>query len=286
MDVTQARELYSAYYEGTIERISAVALEEAMKSNPDIHEDYHLFASVMDSLPGLAEESVEFPADLHDKVMAKIDHYDWEKKQEKKFSLFAAPRMAWYGLAAAALILFAATAVIQSNKSGGPSQAATGPVSSTPIEVSFTVETGTVTLNAVGPLSSSVVLTSPEAGVTPQSYATSNGTVKVPLQNQSTQPRVIEIAAMLGKTKKDSYVMVLPGTKRTSQLQGEGSIIDCAKAVSTTFGTPVQVEGDPAKPCRWALTPRDTSDQLVVALGRTDVTARVSSSGLLQISAR
>ncbi|MFX8860297.1 hypothetical protein ABTM70_19225, partial [Acinetobacter baumannii] len=77
----------------------------------------------------------------------------------------------------------------------------------------------------------------------------------------------------------------LPGKERKAKLTGEGSIVDCAKAVSTTFGAPIQVEGDPSKACRWALTARDTPDQLVVALGRTDVTARVSSSGLLQISA-
>ncbi|MES1228012.1 MAG: hypothetical protein ABUL72_05030, partial [Armatimonadota bacterium] len=65
MDVTQARELYSAYYEGTIERVSALALDEAMKADPEIREDYASFAMVMDTLPTLAEETISTPHDLH-----------------------------------------------------------------------------------------------------------------------------------------------------------------------------------------------------------------------------
>lgn len=286
MDLTQARELYSAYYEGTIERLSAVALETAMQADPEISEDYQLFASVMDSLPVLAQESVPLPHDLHDRIMQRIDHHEWEKKQEKRFSLFGGPKLAWFGVAAAVFIGFAAMAVIQANKAGGTSEANSVPVAQTPFEVSFTVESGAVTLSAIGPLNSSVVLTSPEAGVPAQTEATSNRAVKIPLQNQSSNPRVVEVTAMVGKTKRDSYVMVLPGTSRGAQLTGEGTLIDCAKAVAKTYGTPVQVEGDSSKACRWSLTQKDTTDTLVVALGRTNVTARVSASGILQVSAR
>lgn len=286
MDLTQARELYSGYYEGTIERRSAVALEEAMQSNPEIASDYQLFASVMDALPALAEESVEMPADLHDRIMQKVDHYEWERKQEKKFSLFAAPKLAWYGVAAAVFIGFAALAVIQAAKSNGVSEASTGISAQTPFDVSFVVENGQVTLTAVGPNNSSVVLTSPDAGVQPQTHSTSSGVVKVPMQNMSEEPRVIEVTAMVGKAKHDSYVMVLPGSSRSAVLTGKGTVVDCAKAVANTFGTPVQVEGDPSKACSWTMNSKDTAGNLVVALGRTKIDARVATSGLLQISVR
>ena len=147
MDINQARELYSAYYEGTIERVSAVALDEAMKGDADIRDDFASFSAVMDTLPTLAEESVSTPTDLHDKIMARLDHHEWEKKQGRKLLLFSNPKMAWFGAAAAALLIFGGLAVLRPGT--GTTTACIGVCPGSQVDVNFTADAGTVRICAI-----------------------------------------------------------------------------------------------------------------------------------------
>jgi hypothetical protein len=81
-------------------------------------------------------------------------------------------------------------------------------------------------------------------------------------------------------------VLVLPGKSRTPKLNGEGSYIECAKAVASTYGTPVEVAGPGVNSCRWSFTQRDTAEKLVVALSRSGIRADVGTSGILRITAK
>ena len=290
MDVTQARELYSAYYEGIIERVSATALDEAMRLSPEIREDYISFALVMDALPTLAEETVSTPHDLHDKIMQKIDLHIWETKQARKLTLFGNPKMAWFGAAAVALIVFAGIAIVQPG--GGSNLQNTGPNGpAAHVDVTFEAENGSVHLRAKSVGSTyrdgMVSVKSLEGAAVKQEYVVRDGTpLNVPLANNADTPAVLGVEGLVRNKAGETHVLVLPGKVRTAQLTGEGTVTECAKAVASTFGTPVEISGDASKPCKWSFTSKDNAENLVVALGRSDITAAVADTGILRITAK
>lgn len=280
MDVNQARELYSGYYDGTLERVSVVALDQAIEASVEIREDYASFAAVMDALPRLAEQKVELPHDLHDRILAKLDHHDWEQKQSKRFSLFSNPKMAWFGAAAACLIVVAGFAVLR--PSSGPANTAGG-VGSSKIEVSFTYEGGYVNLVTSSNRAGTVKIRSLDGAANEQTFDLRSGDLNRPLSNTGDQPLALVVEAT-GSSESD--ILVLPGKLRTPRLNGDGTYIACARAMASTFGTPVQVVGDAERPCRWSFTQRDTAETLVVTLARSGIRAAVLGSGILRITAK
>lgn len=283
MNVTQARELYSGYYEGTLESGSAQALKLAIENDSEIKEDYEAFASVMDALPALSEEPIAIPHDLHDRVMRKIDQYDWEKKQNTaKFSITNLQKV-FLGAAAAAAILFAAVSAFQPKSSADVSTADfTGSQQAASFKFSAGNQLGSPTLNLD-------VLNAKRGTVTVRSELGDSATVDVAKQQDTTpivnsaQTPVLFWVEMKGV---DPVSVVIPGSKPLPVWNGNGTLAECARAVAGTFNVPVQIEGQADVQVRWSFTQKDNDQTIVAALERTGIGASVSEGGLLRIRAK
>lgn len=126
MTTDKAREFFSSYYEGTLEDGLRLSLDQALREDADLREEYDLFSQTMKELDTLGEFEAPAPFDLHDRIVARLE----EAEQKKVVPMLTVWRNVAIGLVAASLI-FGAIFSIKA-RSGASSTASTGPVIEVP----------------------------------------------------------------------------------------------------------------------------------------------------------
>lgn len=284
MNATKARDFFSAYYEGDLTGGIKEAFERALADDPGLKSEYDEFCSTMRLLDEPSPD-VEIPADLHDKIMARLDMQAWEEKQNEKVSIWGQWRLALIGgLAVVALV--AAVAGLN-NRSASQSTATPVPIPGNPVKKPETVDLNSkdgkltiVVSNAVdAEFSLRQVSDNSELG----QIEASGGSVTSELQNDSEEARAY---AVFNKGGEEKLLIVLPGSRQGDQLKGNGSVTDLAVAVAGVFRTPIIIRAaDREKLYSWDFDKSDDTATLSSKLSDQGLSLSVREDGISLLSA-
>ncbi len=245
MNPAKAKQHFSAYYEGTLDRGLKESFERALHADAQLQAEYRAFKRTMEDLDSLQNLTIAVPNDLHDRIAARIDKQVWEEKRKQTSGLSQWWRsLAFGGLAVVAI----AGAIISVNRNSGDTTgsgvvpvAATSPV--------FEVARNQDGLVLTYQRGEGEVVVRDASGNELKRIVLGDKRVESPLTNPNAKPNLLIVE--LEKPPRKAYVVV-PGKQPEPMRQGEGTLLDMAKAVSSTYNVPVIVVSNKSEiPVKW-----------------------------------
>ena len=85
----KAREYFSAYHEGTLERGLKETFERALSTDAQVQAEYRAFERLMGSLESLKAEAPEPEFDLHEAIARRLDKHIYDEARRAKHPIFA-----------------------------------------------------------------------------------------------------------------------------------------------------------------------------------------------------
>lgn len=281
MNVAKARDYFSAYYEGSLERGLRQSFETRLKEDAQLQAEYRAFERTMLDLDAMGRVEIEPPADLHEKIAARLDRAIWEQKKDKTPVL----GMTWwkgvvmgFAVAAGVLVAFVGIKGYRANTAG--------------ILPLSTLEQFTLTAQN----SRSVILTYPKVShrvisirdetkgqVIDTEDLKNQGIESKPLENvgDSAQLLSIEVDSPNGSM---TYV-ALPGGVLDSRNAGQGTVKDLALAIAGHYGKPVKLQpkDDADKVVAWDFTTVDPLEATSNAVRSLNMAVQQNASGVISI---
>lgn len=236
MNSDKAKEYFSAYCEGTLDKGLRQQLESRLQSDPRLRSDLEAFQAMLGSLGALSQEMVAVPADLDEKIQARLDRHIWEKERAKPAPWFGWLRtLALSGLGA--LAIFGAINGI--NARSNMSQAGIGPtaVQAPKNQLSAKWDGKSVVLN-YQPSGKQTVVVRAADGAELKRVQLDGAAWESDLQNPNAFAAVFSVQL---ENEAEDAVFVVPGYARTDVADGEGTLLDFCKGVADFYGHPVLV---------------------------------------------
>ena len=234
MNSGKAREYFSDYYENTLDPGLKKGFESALAQNPDLKHEWIEFEATLSSLESLREMEIEIPYDLHDKIVARIDHSVWEKKQTPRTSWFTG----WWrslSMGAVACAVAVASLIAIGNRQGSSGYAA-GIVGSSAESLVARMEGGKFQFMAAQNGEAELVVRDVIAGKELERIPFDHQRVICPVTSNDPAGRVIS-AELKGTSK---IIVALPASGEHNVTSGKVS--DFAMALAAKLGKPVILE--------------------------------------------
>ena len=286
MTTDKAREFFSPYYEGSLEDGLRLSLEQSLREDPDLREEYDLFAQTMKELDTLGDFEAPVPFDLHDRIVARLE----EVEQKKVVPMLTVWRNVAVGLVAASLI-FGAIFSLKSRNTGGPDQASplpaigspSKPVTPAPVKPTFNYSASkglTIELQADRQVWLRVD-TAPDNKQIQRLDVQPNQPVVAPLANTNADAAAFRVTVI---GEPDEYYVALPGTVPSTTLSGDGTVLDMALALAGYYKTPVLLQTSKiGAKARWDFADKDVKAALTFGLNAQKSSFEVKDSGLVVI---
>lgn len=239
MNRAKARDFFSDYYEGTLDRGLTLMFERALKEDSLLKEDYASFCDLMGSLDEFKDVEVPEPAFLHERIETRINQKLSEKKTPAPLWWLGWGKWAFAGAAGVAVLALLFTLTSQPN--GQQSTAGVLP------DVQFTRELPPrLSVGKEGliltfrPKTESKVTIATEGSKEAPYVMDIEGDqlLKSPIKNESSEAKLVDITF---SSSHDSLLVALPGSSPSDLKQGTGTVKDLALALAGVFGKPVQV---------------------------------------------
>lgn len=281
MNASKARDFFSAYYEGELNEGIKEAFERALASDATLKSEYDEFCSTMKLLDS-PEGEIEIPFDLHEKIMAKLDHQEWETKQNSKVSLWGQWRLAFIG-GIAGLALIAGFMSINAKNNSGSSTAGTLSINQPtvkPVVADMTYIDSKLTIKVDGgdKFKLDIIDLRNDEVVGELSSETSN----VEFANDHSDSQAFSVNDSKGETK---LVFVTPGQSLKKEFSGEGTVLDLAKSLAGTFRTPIIVRAkDLDRTVRWEFAEDSDTASRSTALKDQGLDLSVREDGITILS--
>ena len=274
----KAREYFSAYYEGTLERGLAEAFERAMRTDAQVQAEYRAFEHLMGALGTMKAEAPEPEFDLHEAIARRLDKHIYEETRRAKNPIFG-----WWKSAAlgglATVALVAAIWQLRANQSAGPGVARMIAIAATE-KVELKSSSNGFDLHFSTSGEKTIVVRAADGSVLEQREL-KNGSLVSPLSNPNAKAALlkIEVTGDSGET----YV-ALPGTRMQSGPTGEGSVKELAQALAGYYRVPVLLSmGGQDVQLRWTFEPGDGLGAAEKALENTKYSVQKNADGVLAI---
>ncbi len=281
MNRAKARDFYSDYYEGTLDRGLTQMFERALKEDGSLREDYAQFCELMGSLDELKDIEVPEPAFLHERIEQRMNEKHAQKTVQPAFWWLNWGRWAFAGAAA-----LAAVALVV-NMTSQPSKSPTAVANLVP-EIGIRSEvTPKLTLDGSGLIllfkpsgSAKVTFQTIDSKSAPNEFSLEPGQeLRSPVLNDSSSAELVEIKF---STSHDSLLVAVPGTEIVPQRSGTGTVKDLALALANTFGRPVQIAAEkPNQRLVWEFKAGDEVDSVSQTLRQFDLSVESRSDGIL-----
>jgi len=283
MHADKARELFSAYLEGKLDPALRESLGRKLASDPKLREEYESFAATYRALQSLGSPAEEPAFDLHDRVMARIDRYAWEKARAKE-PWFRNWRTALAGGLAALALLSAGVSLMQ--RGGAPSASLAGtPAVEDRLYVRSDGDEAVVAFQTFG--RKTVVVREVNQGrelarVEMDGTAYPMGQLfRSPIRVRMDQPSLVQVVV---EGREDPLLVAVPGRKASLPREGRGSIQDLALALADRYRVPVVVSTRTDKTdFVWKLGNPDSVAAATDALRETALAAEMRPTGVLWI---
>lgn len=242
MNLSRAREHFSAYREGELDQGLRTAFEKALASDAELKAEYESFVSAMELLDGSRDEEIEVPIYLSDRIATRLE----EAQARKQVAM-----PLWSGWFRKFALGAVAVAVVGGSiigiTSGGGKYSAGGFLgcqvlpflcsnSPTRNELEYRL-TGNEVVVVFSPNGKKAIL------VNGQSHHAENEALELPLRNPGGSPSAFTITVD-GVGSQD--LLIVPGTQRQSASTGTGTVQDFATALSGYYQVPIRISGEPS----------------------------------------
>lgn len=281
MNRAKARDFYSDYYEGTLDRGLTQMLERALKEDSSLREDYAQFCELMGNLDTLKDIEVPEPAFLHERIEQRMNEKMVQKSAKPAFWWLNWGRWAFAGAAA-----FAALALVI-NFTSQPSSSKNSVANLVP-EISIqgdmppklVRDEAGLTLLFKPSSSARVVFQTVDSSSGPNEFNLEAGQeLRSPVINDSSSAELVEIKF---STSHDSLLVAVPGSEIVPQRSGTGTVKDLALALANTFGRPVQIAAEkPTQRIVWEFKAGDEVDSVSKTLRQFELSLESRSDGIL-----
>lgn len=271
MNAQKAREFFSAYHDGTLDRALRQSFERRLKADAELEAEYREFEAVMRRLDALKNVSVDVPADLHERISAKLDKHIYESKRKATSGLGAWWKSLVLGGAACAFLVVAILAV---NSFGDErvSTAGTPVVTQPPVLVE---ENGSLRLQFELPKRAQqttlVVRDAISGSVLSETVLAPGAELDRPITNGGDDPALMSLEFGDG----NKILVAVPGRRQAPETSGTGALTDYALALASRFKVFVRIDAiNPAEKATWTFDGTDpmatkaTSGDQIVSLSR------------------
>jgi anti-sigma-K factor RskA len=278
MNLTKARDFYSAYHEGTLDEGLKQAFERALANDAAVSAEYQQFVRIMGELRTVARP-VSVPTDLHLKIRERVDASINAQEAKAKSGWFFAWRPIAYGAVATAALI-GVVASINNRPSPEVSTAGFAAVTSdaAPTVVS---KDGDLRILFASSSANSVRVTEVATGRVLLDRALAGQRLDCPVKNVSDAPLVVSIA--FGQHYPAMYLAV-PGKQTIVATEGAGTVLDLAAVVAGMFKSGIVVESTLVdRKLEWKLDSPDVMVALSDEMKALGLKAEVRENGLVWI---
>lgn len=279
MTQDKAREFFSAYYEGTLDRSLRQAFEHRLNSDPVLQGDYAAFVETMAELEMLPHEEIEIPMYLNDRISSRLEGE--RSKQRNRVPIWSV----WLrGLSFAGLATAAIAGAFLSINHGGKFSKADIVASGTSDRISFATR-GSQTMMDYRPGSEqTVVVSSGINGKEIKRFVADATSPSQPFDNPQQGTALFQIQ-VLGQS--GSTLLAVPGKLALSGMSGDGSLGDYAVALADRYRTPIVVRvSNPNDHVAWKFDGTDVRQAAGVTLKDTPYMVDTRETGILNITDR
>jgi hypothetical protein len=279
MTQDKAREYFSAYYEGTLDRSLRQAFEHRLTSDRTLQADYAAFAETMSELELLPHEEIEIPMYLNDRIAARVSEERAKRKSRVPVWTTWLRGLAFGSLATAAL----AGAFLSINHKSD-TQNADFISSGHSDRVSFSSKTTGLTMDYRPATEQTVVVSSGVNGKEIKRFVADSTSLSLPFNNPQTGTALFQIQ-VLGQP--GSTLLAVPGKASVSGPTGDGSMGDLAVALADRFRSAVVVRvSNPNDHVSWKLDGTDIRHAAEDALKDSPYMVDQRETGILNIMDR
>lgn len=279
MNPAKAKEHFSAYYEGTLDRGLKQAFETRLREDAQLNAEYLAFENTMQQLDGMRTVDVVVPSDLHERISARVDKHVWEQKREEKPSYLKLLRgLALAGVAGAGFFV----AITQFRGNSGVSQS--GIISapgSNPAKLDISSTANGVRLSYKDARDQRVLIKDESGAILQEIQLQANKAIEdKPLTNESADAQLLTVEFEGG----NPTLLALPGTVRNTEKTGEGSVADFARALAGKFGQAVVVEApQTGQKVNWNFDTADPVGEAKEAVSPLTLNVELRQSGIIWI---
>ena len=268
MKLDKAYDYFSAYYEGSLDTSLRAQMERLFESSPRLREDFEAFAGALQDLELGRDSAIEIPADLHDRISARLDKSIYDSERSKPRGLVGFWRKYALGAAAVILLVGGASSVINRNRGSVGESSIISNGSGTSLQEDLQIKgTAKGTFLRFKPAREEIVkiMRLPDAKVL-QTYTVSpNQILDVPLQNPAQTPIVLVITS---SESKNVLTVSVPGSTKSESTTGEGSLLEMARAMSAHYQRPVLLNSDKGDAMvRWTLNDENLTQSTITPSG-------------------
>lgn len=279
MNSDKAKEFFSSYRDGTLDRGLRQTLERKLEADPVLKREYEAFVRAFEALDSLSAPVPEPPFDLHDRISARLDRFQWEEKRRAGSSIVGLWKSVLVGgLAVGALFM----ALMQLDGRGGePGLATAGIVTGlAPGQLQIVESEGAFELRyrSSGP---SVATFSTLEGAVIRTARLDGNLLRSKLENRLPEASIVRFEV---DGDAASTLIALPGRAVQNLRAGFGDLPKFAAAVAATLRVPVVVRTPlTAQRVEWNLGTLDGFDDVQAALAKTALTAEQRPGGVIWI---
>jgi len=287
MNLGKAKDHFSEYYEGTLDRGLKQTFETRFKEDAQLQAEYRAFERTMADLEAFGRIEVEPPTDLHEKISARLDRALWEQKQTQKSSIFSA---GWLRALVVGSVAVAGIAVVflglnVSHNLGGTQNA--GFIGGVGQTERFTYQsTNRGILLSYPPVNNrTIVIRGVDGNEFGRYDLNGQAMTNKPLINEADVPQLLSVS--LENPNTDPMFVALPGKTKQSATSGKGSLKELALALSGYYQQPVVLEVSAAnsdKTVSWSFGTSDLFHSAQDSVQDLRLQVELTKLGVLKIS--
>lgn len=252
MNQEKAREFFSSYYEGTLEPGIQLTVDQALKRDAALREEYRQFERTYEELGKLKYEVVEIPFDLHERIAAHVDKNLWELKRQRQPTWTVwARNLAFAGVGAAALI-----GAVLSLRPGTAEVVGAGAVTTGKREdVTISMAGGVPTIELAASEARTVEVREGSRGPVRRRLQVQGEPLQTPLRNAGAEAVVFAVTVQEASA---TTLVAVPGSEPFIEKSGSGDLEQFASALAGFYRRTVAVRvSQPSAQVSWTFEALD-----------------------------
>lgn len=283
MNQEKAKEFFSSYYEGNLEPGLTQALEQALKADSTLRDDYRDFEQTYEELGTLKYETIEVPFDLEDRIAARIDRQLYDRRNERQPAWTVWLRNLAVGGVGAVALLGAVLSVRKLNGAEANANIIAGLPQNAQDELTVDpAPNHAATVHFQPSASETLTIRQGLNGAVRKQIQANGADVATTLENPTASPATFELEAT-GDTRPT--LIILPGATAVTARKGQGNMDAFAEALAGVYNVPVEVRtAYPAVNLNWDFKETSAADAAknVLDISRYNIDWR--ANGLLVIT--
>lgn len=273
MNRQKAREYFSAYLEGELDRGLAETFERAMRRDTELAGEYAAFAKLREDFERLRAQAAEPPSDLHERISRRLDRSIFDATPARSIGRL------WQSLAWGLGVTILLVGAIAAFDSSGPTYSAGFSGFGSPQEPHITVTGSEAILNYAPREPAELSIRRGRDGVAIQRFRLAGRPLRSPLVNRSERAVVAYIESADG-----SMTVAIPGTSPSSRAVGKGNLEELLTALADYYRAPAAtLEKDFDQVYSWKLVGRAPAEA-GAAIVDGNLRVQVQPDGLLRVT--